>query len=205
MPITIERVETDRAAHSLRSLGAEADVWRHSARDDGLPAGARHREQRHGRVGRSVLGRLAGRRRPRSSTGSRRSPSGQDIADRTIFARFERALHNFGRSGPYIYALAGARHRAVGSARQARRRAGACAARRQKARHASRSMPRCSRTAAIIDHVKRNIGARARTRLSPDQAAREDDRSRRGDARGDRARRSDHGRHQLRVAARCRA
>ena len=32
---------------------------------------------------------------------------GQDIADRTIFARFERSLHNFGRSGPYIYALSG--------------------------------------------------------------------------------------------------
>ncbi|MEA2872087.1 MAG: hypothetical protein QOH67_2063 [Hyphomicrobiales bacterium] len=32
---------------------------------------------------------------------------GQDVTDRTIFARFERALHNFGRSGPYIYALAG--------------------------------------------------------------------------------------------------
>ena len=33
--------------------------------------------------------------------------AGQDINDRQIFARFERALHNFGRSGPFIYALAG--------------------------------------------------------------------------------------------------
>jgi len=32
---------------------------------------------------------------------------GQDLNDRQMFARFERALHNFGRSGPYIYALAG--------------------------------------------------------------------------------------------------
>jgi L-alanine-DL-glutamate epimerase-like enolase superfamily enzyme len=32
---------------------------------------------------------------------------GQDIADVAMTARFERALHNFGRSGPYIYALAG--------------------------------------------------------------------------------------------------
>src|SRR5205085_3778049 len=32
---------------------------------------------------------------------------GQDVNDREMFARFERALHNFGRSGPYIYALAG--------------------------------------------------------------------------------------------------
>src|SRR3954471_22491678 len=33
--------------------------------------------------------------------------AGQDVNDRQIFARFERALHNFGRSGPYINALAG--------------------------------------------------------------------------------------------------
>jgi L-alanine-DL-glutamate epimerase-like enolase superfamily enzyme len=32
---------------------------------------------------------------------------GQNIADTTMTARFERALHNFGRSGPYVYALAG--------------------------------------------------------------------------------------------------
>ena len=32
---------------------------------------------------------------------------GQDVNDRQMFARFERALHNFGRSGPFIYALAG--------------------------------------------------------------------------------------------------
>ena len=32
---------------------------------------------------------------------------GQDVNDRQIFARLERALHNFGRSGPYLYALAG--------------------------------------------------------------------------------------------------
>ena len=32
---------------------------------------------------------------------------GQDVNDRQMFARFERSLHNFGRSGPYIYALAG--------------------------------------------------------------------------------------------------
>jgi len=32
---------------------------------------------------------------------------GQDIADIAMTARFERALHNFGRSGPYIYAIAG--------------------------------------------------------------------------------------------------
>jgi L-alanine-DL-glutamate epimerase-like enolase superfamily enzyme len=31
---------------------------------------------------------------------------GQGI-DEPLFARFERALHNFGRSGPYVYALAG--------------------------------------------------------------------------------------------------
>src|SRR6187551_4064878 len=31
---------------------------------------------------------------------------GQDVGA-PLFARFERALHNFGRSGPYIYALAG--------------------------------------------------------------------------------------------------
>src|SRR4051794_35958155 len=32
---------------------------------------------------------------------------GQDVTDTGMTARFERALHNFGRSGPYIYALAG--------------------------------------------------------------------------------------------------
>jgi L-alanine-DL-glutamate epimerase-like enolase superfamily enzyme len=32
---------------------------------------------------------------------------GQDAADTDMTARFERALHNFGRSGPYVYALAG--------------------------------------------------------------------------------------------------
>jgi L-alanine-DL-glutamate epimerase-like enolase superfamily enzyme len=32
---------------------------------------------------------------------------GQDAADTGMTARFERALHNFGRSGPYVYALAG--------------------------------------------------------------------------------------------------
>jgi L-alanine-DL-glutamate epimerase-like enolase superfamily enzyme len=32
---------------------------------------------------------------------------GQDIADRQMTARFERALHNFGRSGPFVFALAG--------------------------------------------------------------------------------------------------
>ncbi len=49
-----------RAAHSLRSLGAEADLRRHCARHDGLPAAARDGEQRPGRLGRGVLGRLAG-------------------------------------------------------------------------------------------------------------------------------------------------
>ena len=33
--------------------------------------------------------------------------TGQDISDTQMTARFERALHNFGRSGPYVYALAG--------------------------------------------------------------------------------------------------
>src|SRR5258708_40232772 len=32
---------------------------------------------------------------------------GQDVTDTAMTARFERALHNFGRSGPYVYALAG--------------------------------------------------------------------------------------------------
>ena len=32
---------------------------------------------------------------------------GQSVADAPLTARFERALHNFGRSGPYVYALAG--------------------------------------------------------------------------------------------------
>jgi len=32
---------------------------------------------------------------------------GQDIAEVGMTARFERALHNFGRSGPYVYAIAG--------------------------------------------------------------------------------------------------
>jgi L-alanine-DL-glutamate epimerase-like enolase superfamily enzyme len=32
---------------------------------------------------------------------------GQSVSDIAMTARFERALHNFGRSGPYIYALAG--------------------------------------------------------------------------------------------------
>jgi L-alanine-DL-glutamate epimerase-like enolase superfamily enzyme len=32
---------------------------------------------------------------------------GQDIADTQMTARFERALHNFGRSGAFVYALAG--------------------------------------------------------------------------------------------------
>jgi L-alanine-DL-glutamate epimerase-like enolase superfamily enzyme len=32
---------------------------------------------------------------------------GQDVTDTGMTARFERALHNFGRSGPYIYAIAG--------------------------------------------------------------------------------------------------
>ena len=33
--------------------------------------------------------------------------TGKDVTDVTMTAGFERALHNFGRSGPYIYALAG--------------------------------------------------------------------------------------------------
>jgi L-alanine-DL-glutamate epimerase-like enolase superfamily enzyme len=33
--------------------------------------------------------------------------TGQSVTDTGMTARFERALHNFGRSGPYIYALAG--------------------------------------------------------------------------------------------------
>jgi L-alanine-DL-glutamate epimerase-like enolase superfamily enzyme len=33
--------------------------------------------------------------------------AGQDVSDLGMTARFERALHNFGRSGPYIYAIAG--------------------------------------------------------------------------------------------------
>src|SRR3954469_18356740 len=33
--------------------------------------------------------------------------TGQPVSDMAMTARFERALHNFGRSGPYIYALAG--------------------------------------------------------------------------------------------------
>ncbi len=32
---------------------------------------------------------------------------GQSVADAPLTARFERALHNFGRSGPYVHALAG--------------------------------------------------------------------------------------------------
>jgi len=32
---------------------------------------------------------------------------GQNISDVAMTARFERALHNFGRSGPYVYAIAG--------------------------------------------------------------------------------------------------
>jgi L-alanine-DL-glutamate epimerase-like enolase superfamily enzyme len=32
---------------------------------------------------------------------------GQDAADAQMTARFERALHNFGRSGPFVFALAG--------------------------------------------------------------------------------------------------
>ena len=58
---------------------------------------------------------------------------GQDVNDRQMFARFERSLHNFGRSGPLRLCARRARHRALGPARQARRRAGARAARRQEA------------------------------------------------------------------------
>ena len=32
---------------------------------------------------------------------------GQSVTDVPLTARFERALHNFGRSGPYLHALAG--------------------------------------------------------------------------------------------------
>ena len=35
------------------------------------------------------------------------SAIGQDAMDKDLTARLERALHNFGRSGPFIYALAG--------------------------------------------------------------------------------------------------
>ena len=38
---------------------------------------------------------------------ARRQHHTPDIGDVGMTARFERALHNFGRSGPYIYAIAG--------------------------------------------------------------------------------------------------
>ena len=80
----------DRAAHSLRSLGAEADLRRHRARNDGLPARARDREQRHGRLGRGVLGRLAGdagRDRALGRAARRRAERDRRAAHRALRAR----------------------------------------------------------------------------------------------------------------------
>ena len=81
---------------------------------------------------------------------------GQDVTDRQMSARFERALHNFGRSGPFIYALAGPRPRAVGPARQARRDAG-------HALLGGKKRDRVEVYASLIayggniEHVKRNV------------------------------------------------
>ena len=73
---------------------------------------------------------------------------GQRVTDVPLTARFERALHNFGRSGPYRLRARRPRHRAVGPARQDRRHAGLHAARRQASATRSRSTPRCSPMAA---------------------------------------------------------
>ena len=97
--VTIARVEHDRAVHSLRSLGSEADVRRDSARHARLPAGARHGEQRPGRLGRGVLGRLAGHagrdralgRAARGRAGHRRRRCSRASSARCTI---------FGRSGP---------------------------------------------------------------------------------------------------------
>jgi len=110
--------------------------------------------------------------------------TGQDVNDRTMFARFERALHNFGRSGPFIYALAGLDialwdlrgklegvplHALLGGKKRDRVESmlAACLWWQRRAREAQ-------------------YGARTRTRLSPHQAAREDRRGGRGNARNHR-------------------
>ena len=126
--------------------------------------------------------------------------AGQRVTDVPLTARFERALHNFGRSGPFVYALAGLdialwdlRGKIVGmpvytllGRRQARQGRGL--------RLAARLWRQARRREA-------QHGARARTRLSPDQAAREDDRGGRGGARSRGRENAADGGHQLRVAA----
>ena len=97
---------------------------------------------------------------------------GQSVADVAMTARFERALHNFGRSGPYVYALAGLDialwdlrgklegvpvHRLLGD----------------KKRDTVDVYASLLAYGGNLEHVKRNV-ARARARLPRDQAARED-------------------------------
>jgi L-alanine-DL-glutamate epimerase-like enolase superfamily enzyme len=73
---------------------------------------------------------------------------GQDVGDRTVFARLERALHNFGRSGPFIYALAGL-DIALWDLRGKIEGVPVHALLGERSASASRSTPRCSLTEAI--------------------------------------------------------
>ena len=124
---------------------------------------------------------------------------GQRVTDAALTARIERALHNFGRSGPYVFALAGL-DIALWDLRG--KLAGVPVHQLLGGKERDRVDVYASLLAygGNIEDVKRNV-ARARARLSPDQAAREDGGRGGGDARDHRAGHSDHGRHQLRLVA----
>src|SRR5262249_47812660 len=129
----------------------------------------------------------------------RHSAVGQDASDPDLSARLERLLHGFGRSGPVIHAISGLDialwdirgklegvpvWKLLGGAR--RKRVDAYASLLQYG--------------GALEHLRRHA-ARARGRLSRNQAARAHRRQRRRGARGGGAGHPDHGRYQLRLDA----
>ena len=117
---------------------------------------------------------------------------GQDVNDRQMFARFERALHNFGRSGPYIYALAGL-DIALWDLRGKLEGVPVHALLGAKKRERVEVYASLIAYGGNIENVKRNTARALERGYRQDQAAREDDRGGRGGARNERAKRSDHG------------
>ncbi len=125
---------------------------------------------------------------------------GQDIADRQMTARFERALHNFGRSGAYVFALAGL-DLALWDLRGKIEGVPVHALLGGKKRDKVEVYASLIAYGNNLEHVKRNV-ARALERgyrhvklheKTPEAVA--------VSARDDGAGRSDHGRRELRVAA----
>ncbi len=126
---------------------------------------------------------------------------GKDAADEALLPAMQRILHNLGRSGPVVHAIAGPGYRTVGPARQARARARPSVAGRRSSVRASAPMHRCCSTTATPacwtawsrGRWKKAIPKSSCTNVPPM-------RSRRRAAR--RQRRAPDGRYQLRLAPR---